>query len=593
MNMSQFYPGKRLSYDGSLCTVRYVGTVEGTKGDWLGVEWDEPSRGKHSGAHNGVTYFECLSKSPTAGSFIRPNRPSDQPRTFIEALKKKYASDPVEEVDADIRIIGKAPPEVLVNSAGRVIKISGKVAEEVGFDKIRRRLADLHELRIVLLDGLCIRRDTSSGSETASDIKDTSPKIRELDLSRNLFEQWREIAAICSQLEDLRILRVDGNRFIDTSLESSTPSPFSKVASLSLENTLLSWTAVAEICSNFPALSALTVADNAFSTLPDATFPTTITEIDLERNDFHSISDLTSLSKLPNLRKLNLKKNPISSTTSSSPPSTQPQFPPSLTDLDLSHAAITSWTTISALPTTFPGLTALRIAHNPLFLSLQTPDGRPLTPDDGYMLTIARLPGLKNLNYSPITPKERLNAEVYYLSQIAAELSLHPVAQAEGILAGHPRFKALCEEYGEPNVVRRDEGAAFVIPNSLATRLVKFTFVLGEETRKKIRDGVPSEVVLELPRSLTVYAALGVVGRKFGLSPLEIRLFWETGDREAGNAEEQDGRAEEWDSEDEGDGNVEEQIRGDLFREVEWVAGTKLIGTWVEGSEARVRVELR
>lgn len=53
------YVGKRLSYDGRLCTVRYQGEVQGTKGEWLGVEWDDPTRGKHAGEHQGVKYFEC------------------------------------------------------------------------------------------------------------------------------------------------------------------------------------------------------------------------------------------------------------------------------------------------------------------------------------------------------------------------------------------------------------------------------------------------------------------------------------------------------------------------------------------------------
>lgn len=56
---TQFYIGKRLSYDGRLCTVRYQGEVKGTKGEWLGVEWDDPRRGKHSGEHGGIRYFEC------------------------------------------------------------------------------------------------------------------------------------------------------------------------------------------------------------------------------------------------------------------------------------------------------------------------------------------------------------------------------------------------------------------------------------------------------------------------------------------------------------------------------------------------------
>ena len=55
-----FRINQRLSYGGSLCTVRYIGTVEGTTGEWLGVEWDDVFRGKHSGEHGGKKYFECL-----------------------------------------------------------------------------------------------------------------------------------------------------------------------------------------------------------------------------------------------------------------------------------------------------------------------------------------------------------------------------------------------------------------------------------------------------------------------------------------------------------------------------------------------------
>lgn len=54
-----FWIGRRLSYDHELCTVRFIGEVAGTKGDWLGVEWDDPTRGKHDGEHNGVRYFQC------------------------------------------------------------------------------------------------------------------------------------------------------------------------------------------------------------------------------------------------------------------------------------------------------------------------------------------------------------------------------------------------------------------------------------------------------------------------------------------------------------------------------------------------------
>lgn len=49
----------RLSYDGVLCSVRYIGPVARTSGTWLGVEWDDPTRRKHDGQHKGIRYLEC------------------------------------------------------------------------------------------------------------------------------------------------------------------------------------------------------------------------------------------------------------------------------------------------------------------------------------------------------------------------------------------------------------------------------------------------------------------------------------------------------------------------------------------------------
>jgi hypothetical protein len=41
------------------------------------------------------------------------------------------------------------------------------------------------------------------------EIKEACPKAVELDLSRNLFEEWREVASVCEELEMVRGLRVE------------------------------------------------------------------------------------------------------------------------------------------------------------------------------------------------------------------------------------------------------------------------------------------------------------------------------------------------------------------------------------------------
>lgn len=55
------YIGQRFSLKSQTCTVRYVGQVADKQGQWLGVEWDDASRGKHDGTHIGVSYFKCRS----------------------------------------------------------------------------------------------------------------------------------------------------------------------------------------------------------------------------------------------------------------------------------------------------------------------------------------------------------------------------------------------------------------------------------------------------------------------------------------------------------------------------------------------------
>ncbi|KAJ0183504.1 hypothetical protein K1T71_001480 [Dendrolimus kikuchii] len=49
-------------------TVKYNGPLEGAKGLWIGVQYDEP-RGKNDGSVNGKRYFTC---PPKYGGFVKP-----------------------------------------------------------------------------------------------------------------------------------------------------------------------------------------------------------------------------------------------------------------------------------------------------------------------------------------------------------------------------------------------------------------------------------------------------------------------------------------------------------------------------------------
>ncbi|CAG7996937.1 unnamed protein product [Penicillium salamii] len=584
--------GQRRSFDGHLCTIRHVGTVQGTTGDWLGVEWDDATRGKHSGEHKGIRYFSCKSNQPTAGSFVRPSRPSDQPRSLLEALREKYASEPVPSTSSDALAGATAPKNA--------IEISGKVVEEVGFDKIRRQLAELQELRIVLLDGLRVvgvlpsyEQDQDSDSDAARQIGLTCPKIIELDLSRSLLSRWSDLWQICNQLKHLKRLKLNGNRF--QNLEDNLV--FKGITELHLEETLLSWNEVAEIASRFPGLTSLTASANQLTEI-SCELPSTITTLTLEHNEITSISALRHLSALPNLQHLSVRGNSISTANKDT---TTFQFPPTLRSLDISRNNITSWTILNDLPTIFPGLTTLRISGNPLFDQPPLPpsitaasasDSKPMTVDEAFMLTLSRFPPtLTTLNYSTITPQDRLNAEMYYLSLIGKELSATTESEEPAILATHPRYTELCSLYVEPTITRKttpNTGTRVIHPRSIAARLVKMSF-------RYQTDSQCQQVLKEIPGSFDTYQVKALVSRLFGLPAFGFRLIWETEEWDPIEKEAAD-EAADWDESDDEVGETGRDAGPDesrfMRREVDLVESTRDIGFLFQGQEGEVKVRV-
>ncbi|PWY95042.1 putative tubulin-specific chaperone [Aspergillus sclerotioniger CBS 115572] len=599
--------GQRRSYAGDLCTVRYVGSVEGTSGEWLGVEWDDPTRGKHSGEHRGVRYFTCKSKHPTAGSFVRPSRPADKPRGFLEALREKYASETLDEDLARQKQGESATDDAL----HKPIEISGKVVEEVGFDKIRKQLARLQELKIVLLDGLRVvgvlhDAEVEEVESAYAEIEQTCPEITELDLSQNLLTSWSGVARICKRLKLLKRLKLIGNRL--GPLEEGLK--FEGITALHIDETFLTWEEISALTYQFPALTSLSASANQISML-SMPLSNSITRLTLENNDLTSLSSIKSLTPLPSLEHLSLRGNSISTVYNS--PVDKFQFSHSLHSLDISRNKITTWDFVNQLSSVFPGLDTLRISGNPLYDQPIGPSHitgvpeKPMTVDEAYMLTLSRIASLQLLNYGKITAKDRNNGELYYLSLIGKELSAFPETAESRILAAHPRYRELCELYGQPVIRRVESGpGAAVNPRSVAARLVKLVFhlsqtgiVQGENTGTS---GSTQEAVKikEVPRSFDTYQLKAIVSRLFGLPPYGFKLIWETDELDPVSKEKMEDD-EGWDSEDEGglDSAIEKDEKsteesGFVKREVELVDTTKDIGFWFQSDlvEARIRVEV-
>lgn len=54
-----YYIGRRVCFHSFLGTIRWIGYVENTGREWLGVEWDNETRGRHNGMTGGKRYFHC------------------------------------------------------------------------------------------------------------------------------------------------------------------------------------------------------------------------------------------------------------------------------------------------------------------------------------------------------------------------------------------------------------------------------------------------------------------------------------------------------------------------------------------------------
>lgn len=454
-----------------------------------------------------------------------------------------------------------------------IIYVSGKQAEEVGFEKFARRQAQLRGIHVLVLDRMRIRH--LLGEDDLTKISSVCSHITDLDLSCNLFETFGEIATLCRCLPKLRSLTLDGNRFSI----GGDAAVLSSVQSLSLSDTLLTWPEMTDLMrQHFAALHTVVATKNALSDVRSESLPGHVHTLDLSGNDFVYLDQIWPRHGTGSLRTVLLKQNRIGKVFS--------QFPTGqstlVEDLDLSRNTIDDWQFFNSLVVWAPHLKHLRVTGNHLYANLQSAESKSLTTEDGYMLTIARLPTLETLNYSKITEKERLNAETYYLNQIAAEVSRRPSEEESGLLSKHPRYQALCEEYGEPSISRKHDGTNTLDPNTLAYRLTTVHFILQAENRSWTE---------EIPRSFSIYAVLGLVAARLHVRPLKLRLVWQTGERDPGRRELDEEGPQEWDSDAEEEPHAE---RGESWteRELELVAGTRLLGTYVEGREATVRIEM-
>lgn len=589
MAEDHIYIGLRRSYGGALCTVRYYGPLTGTKGEWLGVEWDDPSRGKHDGKHEGEQIFTCLSSISTAASFVRPSRRPDPERTLLEAIRFKYARPKSTDIET---------PD---DAASATISISGKVVEEVGFEKIQKQLSILAELRIVLVDELVVsgvaqrNAPTQEIEDAQEELTKTCPSIVELDVGWNVMETWRDVVDMCRPFKKLKILKTSGLRLNDFAPErfAKKTQVFRHVEELHLSECLLRphqlmWILSSAGAVDFPNLKTLRLLSNDLDTFDlvakkNLNFPS-VTTLVFDNNKFTSLASLPNiLTIFPNATTLSFQENSVSRIGLDTLPSKKPYVFQKVETLKLTGNQIGDYGFVNTLPTIFPNLTSLRISRNPLYDQVYAagPEDQSLDsskqPERGpqsagaqsdstsYYLTLARIPNLLLLNYTTITARDREEGEIYYISVVEKEIrtllededQLHhsdgpsSVSVLEKITntirEKHPLYNSLCIKYdrddlldhharqliqsakgtatGEESIPGAKAKLETYAPGTLGSRLVDAVFYIPKGLAQEHRT---RSFHRPLPTTISVYRLKSLVARSFPLPPLQFKLVYES-----------------------------------------------------------------
>ncbi|KAF8798138.1 RNI-like protein [Phlegmacium glaucopus] len=413
--------GARINLHNHLGTIKYAGPVNNTTGIWLGVEWDDPERGKHDGSKDGKQYFTCQLKN--AGSFIRPTSHLVYGVSFLTALVSKY----VEELHGS-----DTQEKVVLGSSQGAIEV-----EAVSLDKIRQRFSRLDQLREVSLEYM----NVSKGDEPGR-ILESCPNVRGLDLSSNLLPSWEIIAEITRELPLLRRLSLNRNRLQLPSNIQSMEGAFQSLTDLQLNATFLSWTEIQTITSTMPKLQLIEMGYNQLSCLSGVirSYDCNVQVINLDTNNCSDWVHLcTSFSEYRSLQRIVLTSNRIGTIPFPNRPEDSVL---SIKYLSLSNNLLSAWSDIDALSCWIPTLETLTMGGNPL--TIDTELGKHSRP-----FIIARIPSLLTLDGAAISPKERTDSELFYMSTIMQQGPTSDDAKRKS----HYHWLDLCNKHGTPREV--------------------------------------------------------------------------------------------------------------------------------------------
>jgi len=416
--------------------------------------------------------------------------------------------------DAELVAPGNLLSHVARTSSGRE-----KPIEFWGEVKLRNR-QQLEVVEEISLRMLGISKPPPDVASVLEEINEFS-HLRGIDLAGNLLSDWEDVLNILRLFPNLQTISLASNRINNLGTVSMGTS-FLKVKSLNLNKcNISSFQTIASIGAAMPILEELCVAHCNLADVEsfDPSSETNQDENKLERIFKNlvllDLSDcqLTSwqrhimkLHNLPQLESLIVNDNSIECIEVMAVGDQSAVFP-NLTSLQLAGTKISTWTALDPL-NSISSLRSLRLRNTPLTNTLGVGEVRSTA--------IARLPNLEYFNASPITTRERVEAERRYVSTVSRELLLvssgvnlaseRDSSGGEGgsekqaqLFAKHSQFQLLLDKHKDTMLSLANAGSGSSNQGSIGEEIINVTI------RSMAAVSCDMEPLMKrLPRSLKV-----------------------------------------------------------------------------------------
>jgi len=441
MFLSGLEIGDRVALNEEKATVCYIGEVPPTKGEWLGVEWDNPSRGKHNGSKDGIQYFKC--NHLTGGSFIRESKVSSG-MSFLKAVKKRYIDDNIEEFET--------------------VSFQTKKVELVGCDSKH----DLNSLKSISLLNCNV-----SSAGNPGEISSVLSNVTTVNLNGTLMSSWEDISLIIEQLPEL--LEIDLSRTRLRFKGSLNFSASKKLKTVILNDCSLNWKQVVKVCSMWPNAKLLGLSHNKINNFDEPNqenFLSSLESLQINSNPIGQWKKIKFLNNFPNLSDLQVNNCGFE-------------------NLDVEELDLLSLKTLSLNDNNFKCLSVfnelnkLSNFENLYFIRNKTElkkDKSELTE-----ILISKISKLKRLNNQEITSQLRLDSEISYLKAFGLEWRNSGGHQDpnknypnQNFLSSHPRYMQLLITHGAPQDVQIFKQTTALKGNLIEINLVN-SFIPGSK----------------------------------------------------------------------------------------------------------------